>query len=30
MPMIRKKHDVLFWTGAQIIDRYRQAGPKAQ
>jgi allantoinase len=26
---IRKKSDVLFWTGAQIADWYRGAGPKA-
>jgi allantoinase len=27
--VIRKKHDVLFWTGAQIVDWYLRAGPKA-
>ena len=26
---IRKKKDVLFWTGAQIADWYRKVGPKA-
>jgi allantoinase len=26
---IRKKKDVLFWTGAQIADWYVKAGPKA-
>jgi peptidoglycan/xylan/chitin deacetylase (PgdA/CDA1 family) len=26
---IRKKPDVLFWTGAQICDWYKAAGPKA-
>jgi peptidoglycan/xylan/chitin deacetylase (PgdA/CDA1 family) len=26
---IRNKPDVLFWTGAQIVDWYRGAGPKA-
>ena len=26
---IRKKKDVLFWTGAQIADWYKKAGPKA-
>jgi hypothetical protein len=26
---IRKKSDVLFWTGAQIADWYRGSGPKA-
>ena len=26
---IRKKMDVLFWTGAQIADWYQNAGPKA-
>ncbi len=27
--VIRKKPDVLFWTGAQIADWYLGAGPKA-
>jgi hypothetical protein len=27
--VIRKKPDVLFWTGSQIADWYRGAGPKA-
>jgi hypothetical protein len=27
--VIRKKSDVLFWTGAQIADWYLGAGPKA-
>ncbi len=27
--VIRNKPDVLFWTGAQIADWYRGAGPKA-
>ena len=27
--VIRKKPDVLFWTGAQIADWYLRAGPKA-
>ncbi|MGB6663065.1 MAG: polysaccharide deacetylase family protein, partial [Xanthobacteraceae bacterium] len=26
---IRKKHDVLFWTGEQIVDWFLGAGPKA-
>ena len=26
---IRQKHDVLFWTGEQILDWYLEAGPKA-
>jgi allantoinase len=26
---IRKKSDVLFWTGAQIADWFVGAGPKA-
>ena len=26
---IRKKKDVLFWTGAQIADWYKKVGPKA-
>ncbi len=26
--VIRKKDDVLFWTGAQILDWYLQVGPK--
>jgi hypothetical protein len=26
---IRKKSDVLFWTGEQILDWYLQVGPKA-
>ena len=26
---IRKKKDVLFWTGAQIADWYKKAGPQA-
>jgi len=26
---IRKKKDVLFWTGGQIADWYKKAGPKA-
>jgi allantoinase len=26
---ISKKSDVKFWTGAQIADWYRAAGPKA-
>ena len=26
---IRKKKDVLFWTGAQIADWYKKTGPKA-
>jgi len=26
---IRKKKDVLFWTGAQIADWFKKAGPKA-
>jgi hypothetical protein len=26
---IRKKNDVLFWTGAQILDWYLKTGPKA-
>jgi allantoinase len=26
--VIRKKDDVLFWTGAQIVDWYLRAGPK--
>ena len=26
---IRKKRDVLFWTGAQIADWYKKAGPAA-
>jgi hypothetical protein len=26
---IRKKKDVLFWTGEQILDWYLKAGPKA-
>jgi len=26
---IRKKSDVLFWTGSQIVDWYLRAGPKA-
>jgi hypothetical protein len=26
---IRKKPDVLFWTGAQIHDWYLSVGPKA-
>jgi allantoinase len=26
---ICKKKDVLFWTGAQIVDWYRKAGPPA-
>jgi allantoinase len=26
---IRAKHDVKFWTGAQIVDWYRASGPKA-
>ncbi len=24
-----RKHDVLFWTGSQIVDWYLRAGPKA-
>jgi allantoinase len=27
--VIRKKSDVLFWTGSQIVDWYLRAGPKA-
>jgi len=27
--VIRKKHDVLFWTGAQIADWFLASGPKA-
>jgi hypothetical protein len=27
--VIRKKSDVLFWTGAQIADWFIAAGPKA-
>ena len=27
--VIRQKRDVLFWTGAQIVDWYLAAGPKA-
>jgi hypothetical protein len=27
--VIRKKPDVLFWTGAQIADWFIAAGPKA-
>jgi peptidoglycan/xylan/chitin deacetylase (PgdA/CDA1 family) len=27
--IIRQKRDVLFWTGAQIVDWYRAAGPAA-
>jgi hypothetical protein len=27
--VIRQKQDVLFWTGAQIVDWYLAAGPKA-
>ena len=27
--VIRKRQDVLFWTGAQIVDWYLRAGPKA-
>jgi allantoinase len=27
--IIRQKRDVLFWTGAQIVDWYRTAGPAA-
>src|ERR1700726_1486517 len=27
--IIRRKRDVLFWTGAQIVDWYRTAGPAA-
>ncbi len=27
--VIRKKEDVLFWTGAQIVDWYLRAGPQA-
>jgi hypothetical protein len=26
---IRKKPDVLFWTGSQILDWYLRTGPKA-
>ncbi len=26
---IRKKKDVLFWTGAQIADWFKKVGPKA-
>ena len=26
---IRKKRDVLFWTGAQIADWFVKTGPKA-
>ena len=26
---IRKKEDVLFWTGAQIADWFLRAGPQA-
>ena len=26
---IRKKKDVLFWTGEQILDWYLKVGPKA-
>jgi hypothetical protein len=26
---IRRKPDVLFWTGEQILDWYLQVGPKA-
>jgi hypothetical protein len=26
---IRKKDDVLFWTGSQIADWYKKVGPKA-
>ena len=26
---IRKKSDVKFWTGAQIVDWFLAAGPKA-
>ena len=26
---IRKKRDVLFWTGEQILDWYLKSGPKA-
>jgi allantoinase len=27
--IIRQKRDVLFWTGAQIVDWYLAAGPSA-
>jgi hypothetical protein len=27
--VIRKKSDVLFWTGAQIADWFMATGPKA-
>ena len=27
--VIRKKSDVLFWTGEQIVDWYLATGPKA-
>ena len=27
--LIRKKRDVLFWTGAQIADWFMAADPKA-
>jgi hypothetical protein len=26
---IRSRSDVLFWTGAQIADWFKQVGPKA-
>ena len=29
LEVISEKHDVKFWTGAQIADWYRAAGPKA-